>query len=161
MTNTPKLVKTIYSTVDAGIMANNSKHRLVFPVNVFMVANSTKDIGTDHPLAQKQDGIPRNDQEVSLSVTKEQPLNTNLQDIEEFPSEKTVLIQDDYFVIKPTLYWNKSNGYTTNNTIDKKMPVYNVEDNQSEITAKNGMYQMDLRMDPRYDFCLFYFFKLF
>jgi len=151
MTNTPKLVKTIYNTVDSGLMAN-SKHRLVFPVvNVSMVGNSTKDIGTDHPFPQEQDGILRNDQEATMSVTKEQPLNTNVQDIKEFRSEKTGSIQDDYFVVKPILYWNKLNDYMTNNTIDKNMHVYNVEDNQSEVTAKNGMYEMD----PGYDFYLF------
>jgi len=145
MVNTP---------TDARLMANNSERRLVFPaVNVSLVTNSTKDIVTDHPLPQKQDGVLRNNQEVALSVTKEQTLNTNLQDIKEFRSEKTGLIQDDYFLVKPTLYWNKLNGYIiTNKTIiGKNMPVYNLEDNQSEVTAKNGMYQMD----PGYDFCSF------
>jgi len=147
MVNTPMLVKTIYNTVDAGLMTNNVKNRLVFPAsNVSMVTNSTKETGTDHILPQKQGGILRNEQEVSLSVTKEQPLNTNLQDTKEFRTEKTGLIQDDYFVDKPTLYRNKLNGYMTNNTIDT-----NLEDNQSEVTAKNGMYQMN----PEYDFCLF------
>jgi len=152
MVNTPTLVKTVYNTVDAGLIANDSKNRLVLPdVNVSMVTNSTKVIVTDHPLSQKQDGMLSNDQEVTLTVSKEQTLKTNLQDIQEFKSGKTGIVQDDYFIVQPTLYWNKSNGYMTNKKFDKNMPVYYVENNKSEVTANNGIHQMD----PGYDFCLF------
>jgi len=152
MINTPTMVKTIYNTSDTGLMANNGENRLVFSaVNVSFVTNSTKDIVTDHPLPQKQDDILRNDQEGTMSVTKQQTLNTNLEDIKKFRSEKTGLKQDGHFTVKPTLYWNKFSGYMTNNTIDKNMTVYNVKYNQSKVTAKNGMYQKD----PGYIFCLF------
>lgn len=151
MVNTPTSVKTVYNTNGAGLTANNSENRLVLTaVNSTMDTNSTKDIVTDHLLARKNDGMLKNEQELFLSLARQQILNTNLQDIKEYRSRKPELIQDDYFVVKPTSYRKKFNLYTTDNKIDKSMSI-NVEDNKSEVTVKNGIYQMD----TGYEFCLF------
>lgn len=156
MVNTPTFVRKMYTTVDAGLMANKSENQLILTaVNITTVTNSTKDIVTHHPLSQKHDGMWKNDlQEVSLSslsLAKELILNINFQELKQFRSGKTGLIQDDYILVKPTLHWKKFNRYINKNKIDKSLPAYNVEYNNSGVTANDGMYQMD----TGYNFCLF------
>lgn len=87
-------------------------------------------------------GININDQEMTQSVTKEQTLNRNVQTTKEFPFRKT----DDYL---PNLYWEKLNRSTNKNEVDKNIPIYKTEDNKTNVTMNNEMYQMD----TRYDFC--------
>lgn len=87
-------------------------------------------------------GININDQEMTQSVTKEQTLNRNVHSTKEFPFRKT----DDYL---PNLYWKKLNRSTNNNEVDKNIPIYKTEDNKTNVTMNNEMYQMD----TRYDFC--------
>jgi len=157
MVNTPTFVRKIYNTVDAGLMANNSENRLVLTaVNITTITNSTKGIVKYHPLSQKHDGMSRNYlQEVSLSsqtLTKELILNINFQGLKQFRSGKTGLIQDDYFLAKPTLHRKKINHYISKNKIDKSILAYNVEYNNSEVTVNDAMYQID----TGYNFCLFF-----
>lgn len=83
-------------------------------------------------------GMNINDQEMNQSVAKEQTLNRNVQSTKEFPFRKT----DDYL---PNLYWKKLNRSATNNEIDKNIPIYKTEDNKTNITMNNEMYQMDTR----------------
>lgn len=86
-------------------------------------------------------GMNINDQEMTQSVAKEQTLDRNVQSTKEFPFKKT----DDY---SPNLYWKKLNRSTTNNKIDKNIPMTKPDD-KTNVTMNNEMYQMD----PRYDFC--------
>lgn len=87
-------------------------------------------------------GMNINDQEITQSMSKEQTLNKNVQSTKEFTFRKT----DDYL---PNLYWKKLNRSTTNNKIDKNIPIYTMEDNKTNETMNNEIYQMD----TRYEFC--------